>query len=92
LKVEFGMIKASKIGPLRPFSCVLLHNDGIKRHLKEQSHIAFEVTQEKIQSQVGMIEPWKIGSLRPIWCLLSHNGIKRHLEEGQLEVRSQKKC
>ena len=41
------MIKASKIAPLRPFSCVLLHNDGIKRHLKEQSHIAFEVTQEK---------------------------------------------
>jgi len=38
-----------------------------------------------------MIEPWKIGSLRPIWCLLLRDGIKRHLEEGQLEVRSQKK-
>jgi len=49
------------------------------------------LTQEKIQSQVGMIEPWKKGSLRPIWCLLSRDGIKRHLEEGQLEVRSQKK-
>ena len=73
------MIKASKIAPLRPFSCVLLHNDGIKRHLKEQSHVAFEVTQEKIKSQVGMIEPWKIGSLRPHWCILSHDGSRETL-------------